>query len=762
MRRHWYFLRTVIFIVLAVQPMVLSWHVQNSAESKFVSYSFERSDYLRNTSGYVPSPSETNLDNTTLIRKTLYRTQKWARLFLEVREVIDYMYNLHKPNESSILIKAETLLLIYTAEISAVVHKIGKSRMFPNKLTKTIAFEVDILCARLEVLEILENALDMEMDITGVIVASSYADFVSLVLDTVATDSAFKWRRFLHITEWIALLVDPPSSSTDFTLFRQIRLPDFVTLVFFREVKGVVELNIKQKTRTTAMGSGPQLCLILTSTPLDKYPVIDLLNSSNQTLQLTLNQTALSNHNLRQNAALYLATKKSVMADMIIPVVFLLSELDKNAFLVFEGTKTTWHGFNIDILSLLSKALGFIGLPFAVTDDGFYAEYEPDGDVLGIVGYIRRREAGLTTMAVSLSERRRKYVDFLYPSIREMQMCVMYKVEKHRSQLGDLHSELAQSNSEILFLLIGPCVALVTGLVVFLGTGVLVNRKNILGRENLKNLYDFPFHWVFQTTELYIHHSSRILRASWCLFCIILFASYGALMTSNAAAPVERPVISSLKDLLAHPEIAIGISPSSSKTMAALSTAEPETTSGQLWQKLIRLNQSDERTFSPDKGYHIKRVLQGRYAFIGGVHRSMLRSFVDELANIRDVRFFDMNSQQLHMALPHNAFYKAELERVTQLASQSGLIQSIYNRWFPSEDKLAKSDVENKTVIDLVRLRLLLLVASPQESDLRLSGHPSGRSAGGGTRTRDRRVPAELRADSLVTVSTTSPYPEVP
>ncbi|GFO34477.1 hypothetical protein PoB_006098200 [Plakobranchus ocellatus] len=33
---------------------------------------------------------------------------------------------------------------------------------------------------------------------------------------------------------------------------------------------------------------------------------------------------------------------------------------------------------------------------------------------------------------------------------------------------------------------------------------------------------------------------------------------------------------------------------------------------------------------------------------------------------------------------------------------------------------------------------------------LRLSGPPSGQGAGGGARTRDRRVPVDLRADSLV------------
>ncbi|GFN98785.1 hypothetical protein PoB_002529100 [Plakobranchus ocellatus] len=44
---------------------------------------------------------------------------------------------------------------------------------------------------------------------------------------------------------------------------------------------------------------------------------------------------------------------------------------------------------------------------------------------------------------------------------------------------------------------------------------------------------------------------------------------------------------------------------------------------------------------------------------------------------------------------------------------------------------------------------------SPQQGDLRLSGPPSGQGAGSGARTRDRRIPADLRADSLATVPPT-------
>ncbi|GFO01589.1 hypothetical protein PoB_002809400 [Plakobranchus ocellatus] len=50
----------------------------------------------------------------------------------------------------------------------------------------------------------------------------------------------------------------------------------------------------------------------------------------------------------------------------------------------------------------------------------------------------------------------------------------------------------------------------------------------------------------------------------------------------------------------------------------------------------------------------------------------------------------------------------------------------------------------------------LLHLASQQQGDLRLSGPPSGQGTGGGARTRNRRIPADLRVDSLATVPPTS------
>ncbi|GFN75712.1 hypothetical protein PoB_000221800 [Plakobranchus ocellatus] len=47
---------------------------------------------------------------------------------------------------------------------------------------------------------------------------------------------------------------------------------------------------------------------------------------------------------------------------------------------------------------------------------------------------------------------------------------------------------------------------------------------------------------------------------------------------------------------------------------------------------------------------------------------------------------------------------------------------------------------------------------SPQHGDLRFLGPPTGQGAGSGARTRDRRIPADLRAESLTAVPPTAPF----
>ncbi|GFO00932.1 hypothetical protein PoB_002743700 [Plakobranchus ocellatus] len=75
------------------------------------------------------------------------------------------------------------------------------------------------------------------------------------------------------------------------------------------------------------------------------------------------------------------------------------------------------------------------------------------------------------------------------------------------------------------------------------------------------------------------------------------------------------------------------------------------------------------------------------------------------------------------------------------------------NRTFEVEFTATELDIAQRRTSQARRL----VWTGPQQGDLRLSGPPSGQGAGIGARTRDRRVPADLRADSQATVLPTPP-----
>ncbi|GFO28937.1 ionotropic receptor [Plakobranchus ocellatus] len=690
----WKFLLIVFFIVVS---KVISVPLEDSVSPKFASQS--KGYNLSNSSHFAFPQFDENAGNKTLHSMAFRKTQKWTRLFQVAWEVMDYTFDLHEKNNGSNLVKVQTFLYIYTAELPMVMHKADTSLAISNQKTKSIIFEANNLYSRNEVQRILLAALDKEMAINGVVVASSNADFVTLVLDTVATESIFKWRRFLHTTEWIALIVD--TSSSHHELFRKTRVPDFVTLIFIEEEDGILELNVTQKSRTKPFDPDPQLSVNLKTPPFDKLQA---------TVLSSFSLSKLSKY-LRKNAASFLSTQKSAMADMVIPTVFLEAELDKTWCTVTDGNTTTWKGFSVDVMNLLSEALGFTVLPFAVSDGGFYGLYGPSGNMLGVTGYLSRREAALTSMAMFYASQRLEHVDYLFPSIDEGTNYIMYRVESHRIQLGDFYSVFVKRKRDLFNLLICISVALITGVTVFIVNGGLANRRNILRRKNLWRLYDFPFHCVFQTSELYWRRSGRILRASWGLFCVIMFASFGALLTSDATAPVERPVISSLEDLISYPDLVIGISPTCSKLITDMSTAEPGTKLARIWHRLVMANQSEDRTFSSDDRYHVRRVLQGGYAYITDTATGLLQSFLD--VDYNQVRFSEIMHDQLYMTMPRNAFYKYDIERVLLAARESGIIKPILDRWVPPDVKMKTSEVDKQTVVHFSRLKVLfILIAS--------------------------------------------------
>ena len=225
-----------------------------------------------------------------------------------------------------------------------------------------------------------------------------------------------------------------------------------------------------------------------------------------------------------------------------------------------------------------------------------------------------------------------------------------------------------------------------------------------------RRLYNFPLSLLFQTEEVCYHQSGRILRASWGLFCVAMFASYGALLTSTATAPREYPKISSLEDLLAHSEFKIGISPQSSYTFGSLRSASPGTLRAQLWHVVCEQNRSDPSTFSTDTSYHIRRVLEGEYAFLTSLRKRQLPTYVD--GDYSDIKFVSIRLSRLHLSTAKNSFYTSNLESIVLSAIATGLLSTLEDKSFPPLARMRISQVENETEVHVSRLDFLIHIVS--------------------------------------------------
>ncbi|KAK3777367.1 hypothetical protein RRG08_014113 [Elysia crispata] len=629
---------------------------------------------------------------------------KWTNLLAWTREVLSFMmyqgnqygveHNLFHRNQNS-------FILIYTNEMAYVVAEMEKSFSCRGALPKVAAWRLNASSRRQDVLKVLSTSLGMETEVRSVIVASSHVDFVYLVLDVVATDQMFKWRRFLHAIEWLALTIDRPPVSSIIPSHKS--LPDFLTFLSIKQFG----IDVSQKSRTQPLETVLQVPLDLSLSSCQRIDWSQWSSSLNLTKPAlrSVKDTLLS-PNLRRDATIYLSSQKSVMAGMRIPTVIVTSGPGQTALLDHDGNETFLSSFNMVVLNLLSETLGFTAEPFPVTDGGFYGSFKSNEEVLGVSGYLKRREAGLSPMAMVGSAIRRKVIDFLNPHIKEEFFYIMYRVHFDQSQLGDLRSGLIKTGTDLMYCLIGPCIAVLVGLLIFLVSGVFTNKGKIYGRANLRRLYDFPFHWLFQTTESLPHQSGRILRASWGLFCVAMFTSYGALLTSNAAAPQEYPKITSLEDLLRQPDFKIGVPFSNSFFITSLKEAEAGTTLADLWKVLVAQNQSDPETFTTDQAHHIRRVLEGQYAYLSSLPLGLLSSYSN--ADFSNVRFAIQWKLLLRMCVPQNAFYKPDLDRALQSATEMGILKYIQDKWVPSETQLNRFRVERQPEIHLSSLKVLM------------------------------------------------------
>ena len=152
------------------------------------------------------------------------------------------------------------------------------------------------------------------------------------------------------------------------------------------------------------------------------------------------------------------------------------------------------------------------------------------------------------------------------------------------------------------------------------------------------------------------------------------------------------------------------MAPDASSFIATMENATPGTLLANLWQVLRERNRSDPSTFSSDRSYQIKRVLEGDYAYLTNVLKRQLPTYVDDDYNA--VKYVRLHNSRLQLSTAKDAFYKSTLESISHYALQMGLVNSLEGKWYPPLDRIRTSQVENETGVNFSRLEFLIEVVS--------------------------------------------------
>ena len=324
-----------------------------------------------------PQPDSLGTQNANDTCRRILVKAKWRLMFLSARAVIKRMFLIHSTGPLTLNME-DVIIFLYTNEVPSALQGFDTSFLFPDRTTRIVVHELQEFVSREKVMNILKLCLKMETEVISVVVVSSHLDFIKLVLNTVATESLFKWRHLYHITEWFVMSID--ALPVGWAFLEETNLPDFVTFVSLDTAYENVTLNVVQKSRvnqTRVIHAFPLLQETNLTTGISGRRLEEKINS------LFCDPLFPA---LRANAVIFLRTQKSQMAGMHVQVAALEARHEGTAYSITRGNQTYWTGFGVDALRLLSETLGFSYDIVPVDDGGFYGLADGTGRILGITG----------------------------------------------------------------------------------------------------------------------------------------------------------------------------------------------------------------------------------------------------------------------------------------------------------------------------------------------------------------------------------------
>ncbi|XP_046553265.1 glutamate receptor ionotropic, kainate glr-3-like [Haliotis rubra] len=269
-----------------------------------------------------------------------------------------------------------------------------------------------------------------------------------------------------------------------------------------------------------------------------------------------------------------------------------------------------YSGVCIDLLNELARRLYF-SFTIVEPEDGEWGNLV-DGKWTGLVGQLVEKKADLVVAPIAVTKSREEVIDFTVPYFY-VKTGIIIKTP----------------SATTLFTLISPfhykvhmclAIALVLSMTFVLILEVLTS-KCFLYRpvDKLRRYGDAGFNIFGSLVNQGSNYtpsmaSSRILLSAWLLFTVILSATYSGNLIASITGGKQKLPFSTLAELAQQDTYTWGFDGGSNY----LSLFRDSNLSDYqaIWQGM-QTNREDTDVMSIDNDVHLRRVLQGRYAYIG-------------------------------------------------------------------------------------------------------------------------------------------------
>ncbi|XP_045201973.2 probable glutamate receptor [Mercenaria mercenaria] len=368
-----------------------------------------------------------------------------------------------------------------------------------------------------------------------------------------------------------------------------------------------------------------------------------------------------------------------------------------------NGT-TEYKGFCMDLLRELANKLNFT---YTITEpvDGKWGDYEDSNKTFnGLVGQLQREEVDMVAAPLSTTADRTQVMDFSYPFYYEYTTVILKKPDvnatKWRTLIDPFKWEVLVS--------IGLALPVMTMLAFLIEKYNPFYGKSEHSDERERNGGLHMWHnsvWYMYGALLCqggVHlpdsTAGRTLVSSWWLFCIIIVGIYSGNLIAFLTVTKEKPPFNTLSEMIKL-KGSYRWGTLSDTHFAAVFLNSDNPTYKPIGDGIRDFNKTDPDVLSTDPEVHIRKVKEGKYAWIGD------KTYI-EIAMSKECSLTSINEEFLPLKYglgfvknsPHTAIFTKQTIKL----HEGGLFQIWKRKWWPTANFCAGNTVTEAKPISLM------------------------------------------------------------